>query len=318
MDPDFGELKLVAVRDVWRHEAHHFTRWLGEHIEHLGRAIGMDLEVVKVESGVGAFSLDILAKDLGSGRPVVIENQYGATNHDHLGKLMTYAAGHDAIAAIWISESFRDEHQAALEWLNRHTDLDTHFFAVTVEVFQIDNSRRAFEFRPVILPNEWQQHTRAESAGETTPRAEAYRTFFQDLLDELREKHQFTNARLAQPQSWYSFSSGVSGVTYGASFARGARARIDIYLNLGDSTENKALFDRLLTHKSQIEAAFGQPLEWERLDEREASRVAVYRAGSIEDDNKVLAEVRGWMVDMLLRCRDVLGRFVREARESRG
>lgn len=312
MDPDFGELKIVPVREVWRHEAHHFTRWLAENISRLGEAIGMDLEVVKVECEVGSFSLDILAKDLGSGRTVVIENQYSSTNHDHLGKLLTYAAGHDAVAAIWIAESVRDEHQAALEWLNRHTDIDTHFFAVTVEVFQIDNSRRAFEFRPVVLPNEWQQRTRAAIEGETSPRGEAYRAFFQVLINELREKYKFTNARAAQPQSWYSFSMGISGVTLGASFAKGGRARIDVYVNQGDAGLNKALFDRLLVRKSELEAEFGEPLEWERLDQKQASRIAVYRPGSIDQNDEALGAIRSWMVDKLLRSKEIFGWAVQQ------
>ncbi len=316
MVTEFGELKAVPVRQVWPNEAHHFTRWLAKNIFRLGEAIGMELEVVKAESEVGDFSLDILAKDLGSGRLVVIENQYSSTNHDHLGKLLTYAAGHDAAAAIWIAEKIRDEHKAALEWLNRHTDVDTHFFAVTVEVFRIDDSRPAFEFKPVVLPNEWQRQARASAEGDVSPRGEAYRKFFQGLLDELRQKHKFTGAKVAQPQNWYSFSAGMSGVSYGSSFAQGDRLRAEVYFGQSDAERNKDLFDRLHARKQDLEREFGEALEWERLDDRTASRVAVYRPGSIEADEQALRETRAWMVDRLLRFKRVFGPEV--SREAAG
>jgi hypothetical protein len=222
--PDFGELKTVDLRKIWPHEAANFTPWLAENIGALGKALGMELELTDSEADVGEFSLDLLAKDLGSGRNVVIENQLTATDHDHLGKLLTYAAGFDATAVIWLAESIRDEHRQALEWLNQRTTADTNFFGffgVAVEVLQIDNSKPAFIFKPVVFPNEWQKRGGPSGGKSTSPRGEVYRQFFQTLIDELREKHKFTGARIGQPQSWYAFSSGVSGVPYGASFAQG-------------------------------------------------------------------------------------------------
>src|ERR1700675_3039065 len=136
--PDFGELKPVDIRGLWPNEARDFTPWLADNIERLGAALGMDLEVSAREADIGDFSLDLLAKDLGTGRHVVIENQFGTTNHDHLGKLITYAAGIDATAIIWLTEAVREEHRQALEWLNRRTDAEIHFFAVVVEVMRID------------------------------------------------------------------------------------------------------------------------------------------------------------------------------------
>lgn len=137
-----GKLKRVPPRTVWFDEARSFTPWLAENLATLGEALGLDLELTGRETDVGNFSLDLLAKDLSSGGAVVIENQFGPTNHDHLGKILTYASGFDAKAVVWIAETFRDEHQ---------------------------------------------------------PRAESYRAFFQELIDELRQRHKFTNARVAQP-----------------------------------------------------------------------------------------------------------------------
>lgn len=305
--PEFGKLKSVDIREVWANEARAFTPWLAENIDRLGEALGMDLEVAAREADVGEFSLDVLAKDLGTGRHVVIENQFGATDHDHLGKLITYAAGVDAAAVIWLTETVRDEHRQALEWLNRRTDADVHFFAVAVEVVQIDESRPAVLFKPVVFPNEWQQAARETAERQASPRAEAYRRYFQVLIDELREKHRFTGARVAQPQNWYLFPSGVQGVNYGTSFAQAGRVRAELYIDQGDADRNKALFDSLLKQREAIEQEFKGPLEWERLDDRRASRVAAYRDGSIDLPEEKLAEIRVWAVETLLRLKQVLG-----------
>ena len=137
--PNFSELKKVSLNEIWKHEASDFTPWLAENIQELGDALGMDLEIVDREAPVGDFSLDLLAQVEGSSRTVVIENQFKQTNHDHLGKLLTYAGGNDASVVIWVSEKIRDEHRQALEWLNQRTDTETQFFAVVVEILQIDD-----------------------------------------------------------------------------------------------------------------------------------------------------------------------------------
>jgi hypothetical protein len=305
--PDFGELTPVDIREIWANEARAFTPWLAENIARLGEALGMDLEVVAREAVVGDFSLDLLAKDLSSGRHVVIENQFGATDHSHLGQLITYAGGIDAGAVIWLTETVRDEHRQALEWLNRRTDAELHFFAVAVEVVRIDQSRPAILFKPVVSPNEWQEIARETTERRASPRAEAYRRYFQILLDELRDKHRFTGARAAQPQSWYLFPSGVQGVNYGHSFAQGGRVRAELYIDQGDAAKNKTLFDSLLSQREAIEREFKEPLEWERLDDRRASRIAAYREGSIDLPDGSLAEIRAWAVDALLRLKQVVG-----------
>ncbi len=317
--PDFGSLKPVDIRELWPNEARDFTPWLAENIDRLSEALGMDLEIVAREAEVGDFSLDLLAKDLGSGRHVVIENQCGATNHDHLGKLITYAAGVDAVAAIWLIESVRDEHRQALEWLNRRTDADMHFFAVVVEVVQIDQSRPAFIFKPVVSPNEWQRSARETADRQPSSRGEAYRQYFQGLIDELRERHRFTGARTAQPQNWSSFPSGIQGISYSTSFAKRGRVRTEIYIDQGDVDRNKALFDRLLAQRSDIEREFGEPLEWERLDDSRASRVAIYRDGHIERAADKLPEIQTWAIDHLLRMKAVFNpRLISDAAAQRG
>ena len=144
-------------------------------------------------------------------------------------------------------------------------------------------------------------------ADQPTPRAAAYQAFFQPLLDDLREKHKFTNARVAQPQNWYSFAAGQSGFSYGASFALNRQVRVDLYIDRGDAGENKYILSWLHSQREQIEREFGEPLKWEPLDDKRASRVAAYRSGSIGDDEPVRTEIRDWMINRLLRMKKVLG-----------
>ena len=160
-----GKIERIPVRDVWRHEALDFTKWLAqeENLTQLGEACSIDLEFVDVESAVGSFAVDIFAKESGSDRRVVIENQLEDTNHDHLGKIITYAAGKDAEVVIWVVARARDEHRKAIEWLNEHTDDECSFFLVEIEVWRIGDSQMAPRFNVVESPNEWARVEKAKT-----------------------------------------------------------------------------------------------------------------------------------------------------------
>ncbi len=317
MKKSLGNLKHVSPREVWPSEAHDFTPWLSENIDMLGDVLGMDLEVTATEAPVGDFSVDIRARDLATGLEVVVENQYGATDHDHLGKLLTYASGVDARTLVWIAESVRDEHRQALEWLNERTDTDTAFFAITVEVLQIDESAPACNLKPVVFPNKWGKMVREKTAQTASPRMEAYRQFFQALTDELRDKHHYTGARVAFAQSWANYGSGLSGVPYGAAFSSGGRFRVEIYISQRDGEENKKLFDWLAERREKIETELGASLEWDRLDNRQASRIAVYRPGVIDAQEATLAELRSWAVVNLLAFKKIFGPLLKQYKQHR-
>ncbi|WP_129641259.1 DUF4268 domain-containing protein [Peristeroidobacter agariperforans] len=306
-----SKLRRLNLREIWAKEAGDFTPWLADNIEELGAALGMELELEAREASVGDFSLDLLAKDLGSGRAVVIENQLTQTDHDHLGKLLTYAAGFGAAVVIWVAETIREEHRQALEWLNQRTDTETEFFGVVVEVLKIDESNPAYDFRPVVFPNEWQKTKRSQSAGRISTKGEAYRQYYQTLIDELREKYKFTGARIAQPQNWYTFSAGTSGVPVSAVFAGDGTARVELYIDLGAVEENKALFDWLRNQKDSIEGQFGFPLAWERLDGKQACRIYVSRSGSIESSMEELEQVRQWQIEKLLLFKKIFAPLVK-------
>lgn len=306
-----SKLKRLKLREIWDKEAGDFTPWLAENIGALGEALGMDLELQSREAAVGDFSLDLLAKDLGSNRVVVIENQFNQTDHDHLGKLLTYAGGYDAGVVIWLAETIREEHRQALEWLNQRTDSETEFFGVVVEVLQIDNSAPAYNFRPVVFPNDWQKRARTQTKTTISAKGEAFRQYFQLLIDELREKHKFTGARVAQAQNWYSFSIGTSGIPVGAVFAGDGTIRVELYIGVDEAGTNKRLFDWLHDKKSAIEQDCGFALTWDRLEERKACRIYVSRPGTIESAPEELADFRKWQVERLIIFKRVFAPLVK-------
>ncbi len=314
-----GKLGNVDLREVWQDEAKNFTGWLAEHLELLGEELGLDLDLQGVEVPVGSFKLDILAREPGTNPQVVIENQLEDTDHDHLGKLLTYASGYDSQIVVWIARKFRDEHRDSLDWLNRRTGKDTAFFGVVVELLKIDDSLPAPHFDIVSAPNDWSKSTNSGNKDAVaSEKMERYRAFFQPLLDTLREEHKFTRARKAQLQSWYSFSIGVGGFSCGASFANDNRARIDLYIDQGNVSreENKRRFDVLKEQKSSIESELTESLSWERLETKKASRIAAYRDGSIDDSDDILEEVRDWMIDRLLAFKKVFGPRIEELKKT--
>lgn len=304
MTMDFGNLLNVNVRQLWPHEERDFTPWLCEHLADLGSVLGLDLELIGREVDVGGFYLDVLARETATGRYVIVENQFGNSDHDHLGKLLTYAGGKQAGVLVWVAEKIRDEHRQALEWLNDHTDEATLVFGLELTAFRIDDSKPVFQFRSVAQPNDWAKESRtAKATGEASDRGRAYQAFFQKLIDELREKHRFTNARAGQPQSWYSFSSGYRGVKFGAWFGSGQKICAEIYLDGGDKDENKRRFDAIAEKRPEIEDMFGKDLIWERLDERQACRICVRADGTINDEPDILEAHRSWMITQLLRLK---------------
>ena len=307
---DLGEIKKVDLREVWPHEAQDFTPWLAENIDKLGEALGLDLEFQEREAPVGPFFLDVLAHDRSGDRPVIIENQLEATNHSHLGQLLTYAAGYDAGVIIWLTGDFQDEHRQALDWLNQRTGEDTAFFGVVVEAWQIDGSRPAPHFRVVAMPNNWQKQ--ATQSKEGSPKGERYRAFFQPLTDVCREKHKLTNSKTAQAKSWQNFKAGFSGFNYGTSFGNNF-ARVELYIDCGDIGLNKDRFDQLRAQKYDIEQELASGLDWQRLDHARACRISVVRDGATVDDGPhELTATRAWMQDYLLKFRDVFGPHLAE------
>jgi len=277
---------------------------ISQSLKILGEELGMDIELVKTEASVGPFRLDILAKDARGDVTIIIENQLDMSDHGHLGQLLTYAAGFDAKTVIWIADGFRDEHRSALDWLNKRTTGETRFFAVQVEVFRIDDSAPAPHFKVIASPDNWSKQTKSDSTDDISPRMMKYRSFFQQLIDELREVHHFTNAKIGQPASYYFFSSGHSDIKYGSSFVQGNKARIELNID-GDKEWNNNLIEQLEMIRSEIEVEFNETVEWERLDHARSNRISILRSGSIESSENELDDIRVWMIKNLLKFKEV-------------
>ncbi len=317
MTTEFGKIKPVDIKTIWRNEPQNFTPWLGDNLNVLGELIGLDLDLISREADSGDFSLDLLAKDLSTNRTVVIENQYNSTDHKHLGQLITYASYHKAGVIIWLAEEVREEHRAAIDWLNNNTGENIDFFAVEIDVIQIDDSKPALNFKLKAYPNEWQKSSIHTATGDTSPTMNSYKTFFQTLIDELRTKHKFTNAKAGQPQSWYAFTTGVKGFQYGLSFAKGEKVRVDLYIDTGKAEENKAILKALESEKELIEKEYGMKLEWELLENKRASRVAIYRPGSIDEDTQTLSEIKDWSIQQLLNFKKTFGKRLNNLLENK-
>jgi len=306
---DLGALKRIDPREFWKSEPAQFSPWLAEHLDLLGEQLGLELTTEGLEQAVGAFSADVVARETTSTRLVVIENQLAATDHDHLGKLLTYASGLGAGVVVWVAPEFRDEHRRALDWLNEVTTEDVAFFGAQVELLRIDDSRPAPNFRIISSPNTWFK-TQRGTASEPSPRMIRYQRFFAELLTLLHQKHpNFTRSRTASPQNWIAFSARGAG-TYGLTFTQAGQFGCELWVDTGEGSRNKSIFDLLHAQKDAIEAALATPLSWQRLDARRGSRVAQYVEGSIDAGEVRLKELREWGVQRVVEFKRVLSPYL--------
>lgn len=254
-------IRITDLRSVWPHEANDFTKWLAqeENLALLSDAIDIELELEERESSVGSFNVDIFAKETGTNRRVIIENQLEDTNHDHLGKLITYASGKGAEVIIWVVKRARDEHRQAIEWLNQHTDSNIGFFLLEIELWQIGDSMKAPRFNIVEKPNDWSKTMKTiEGLSDTDLLKLEFWTGFNDAMSNNDDfKHHF-RARKASPQHWYDLSIGSSA--YHVCLTINTQKQCigaDIYIN-----DDKELFGQFKSHKDEIAAMLCSEVEW--------------------------------------------------------
>lgn len=262
-------LKPIPLRQVFPNEAD-LTRWLEKHIEALGDRLGFGLTVVQREKIVGDFNVDLLCEDT-EGHRVIIENQLEKTNHDHLGKVLTYLVNLDATAAIWITSEARSEHQRVIEKLNESVPSDIAFYLVKVEVGQAGSSY--FPLFDVLAGPDKQEKKIGEEKKEWADRHYKRFEFWKGLLARSRTKtHLFSNITPGR-YHYIQTGAGKSGITF-AYVINQEWGQVELYIDFDDKAEgNKAIFDGLLAQRRDIEKDFGEPLEWERLDNRRASRI---------------------------------------------
>ena len=298
MATEMGRVERVEVRSVWPDEAQDFTPWLAENLALLGNELGLDLELVESEAAVGDFSLDILARDKRSGRPVAIENQLGRSDHQHLGQLLTYAAGHDAGTVVWIASGFREEHRSAVEWLNRGTNEEIDFYAVEVSVIRIEESLPAPLFQMVARPPR-----RTSRRSRPSPDREWYREFFQPLLSKMEE------AGWQWSRSWGSsehyFESGFDHVYLGVYFSGESNAQVLYWIQFQEGETTDRVFEALYEHEDSINADLGLPNDspsevwWDPRRTRRYAMVGVMRERWEAQGEAAHDEIREWMAEYL-------------------
>lgn len=294
-----GRIERVPLREVWKKEAKDFTTWLFDNLEVLGEEIDMDLNPDEKEKNVGSFSADITAED-SAGNKVIIENQLEKTDHDHLGKILTYVTNLDAKIAIWISSNPRPEHQTAIEWLNE-AGSGVNFYMVKIEAYRIGNSEPAAKFTVVAGPSE-----KTEIVGdERKEMAERHRLrldFWKALLEKSKAKTSLHANISPGIYSWIGAGSGVRGLgfNYAVTLKYG---QTELYIDRGKESdeENKKIFDRLFAQREEIEKEFGDKLNWDRLDDRRACRISRRFDYAGLGDSKQWDKLQSDMIDAMIR-----------------
>lgn len=304
-----GKLEEVDIRKVWPHEQYDFSKWLAteENIRELGDALNLSLTDVETEKFVGNYRCDILCKDEITGKMVLIENQLEPTNHDHLGKIITYASGLDAAVVVWIVASARDEHASAIEWLNKHTDDEISFFLMEVHAYKIGDSDPAPQFKIIEQPNDFVKIVKAVSKNTDMNESQKNRLEFWTQFNEVVDsKGKPFNKRKATTDHWYNVAIGSSDASISIDLVnKEHKIRVSLWIS-----DNKDIFDALLQKKDEIEEALGFALEWNRLDNKKASYICAYIKGldfKKQDNYPMLMEQ---IIDLVLKMRNVFPKFM--------
>ena len=304
---NLGTLKEITdLRSIWPHEALNFTPWVAENVDLLADAVGLDITVDETESSVGDFNVDIYASETGTDRKIIIENQLEDTDHDHLGKLITYASGKGADVVIWVVKHAREEHKAAVEWMNNHTDDKIGFFLCEIKLFQVGDSQIAPAFTVVERPNDWTKEIRkTASANSTQQQRLEYWQAFNDYAFSDANFSRIFNKRKPTTDHWMDFSIGSSACHIAVSQIQKRKA-VDVELYIND---DKELFKSLFAHKDEIEKNMEMELEWKELPERKASRILIEKTVDL-DDRATWPEQFDYIMDTCIKMKRAFKRYL--------
>ena len=304
-----GKLEEVDIRELWKHEQYDFSEWLSkkENIENLNEILGLTLVDISKETYVGSYRCDLFAKDETTGIKVIIENQLEMSNHDHLGKIITYASGLDAKVVVWIVKEAREEHRSAIEWLNNNTNSNVNFFLIEIHAYKIGNSDNAPMFQVIEQPNDFIKNNKSTNSSDTMNKSQSQRVeFWNQFNNVLVERGKPFNVRKATTDHWYNVAIGTSD------------AHIDITLVNKDSvigvelyiTDDKDLFDKLYQKKDEIEADLGFKLDWRRLNNSKASRIVTFIKGLNFDDHSNYNELMNKTIDLAVLMRNTFKKYI--------
>lgn len=307
---ELGKLTTVSPRKKWSNEAQDFTPWLANNITVLNDALGLELEVEKTEVRVGPYSADILAKDTGTDTYVVIENQLDKTNHDHLGKALTYGSVLDASIIIWIATDFTEEHKKSLDWLNDHTSDEVSFFGVQLELWQIDESKAAIKFNIVSKPNQAvRQAARTKVYEELTDSKKIQFDFWSKFRDRLASTKKVSSLQTPRPQYWYDVSLGKSYIHL-SNTCNTDEDTVGVRVYIGNKIADEML-PFLESKKVEIEKFIGQELNWNPNPENRDKVITLLHSTDFENNLK-LEEALDWMVEHTIKFREIFSKIVKQ------
>lgn len=304
---NLGTLEEIKdLRKIWPHEALNFTPWLSENVDMLADAVGLEITVDETESSVGDFNVDIYAVETGTDRKIIIENQLEDTDHDHLGKLITYASGKGADVIIWVVKHAREEHKAAIEWLNNHTDEKIGFFLCEIKLFRIGDSQIAPSFTVVEKPNDWTKEIKKTTAANPTQQLRLdYWQMFNDYAFQDVEFSKAFNKKKPSTDHWYSLSVGSSSCVISILRIQ-KRNELDVEFYIND---DKELFKLIFVHKAEIESDMGMTLDWRELPDKKASRIIA--AKDVELDNREKwPEQFDWAMNVCLKMKKAFKKYI--------
>lgn len=289
-----GRLEQVELREFWPDEARDFTPWLAqeENLGLLSSTLGIELELEDIEVFIGSFKADIVARDISSDTKVIIENQLEKTNHDHLGKIITYASGVDAKSVIWIAKEFSEEHRRALDYLNENAAPNLRFFGIEIQLWKIGGSPAAPLFKVIASPNEYAAVIKKEEQKELSDTKVFYLEFWNGFKDYCREKGTFLRVRKPRPQHWFAMAVGRSKFTLSLTASlQKRRLGCEIYIR---GVNAKRAYRLLEQNKQAIEEQTGH-LEWQELPDGQDCRIVLYRAEVDISDEANWADAFAWL-----------------------
>lgn len=305
---EIGRLIEVDVRELWKHEQYDFSNWLAKesNIEYLNEILGLTLIEVEKEINVGLYRCDIVATDETSGLKVIIENQLESTNHDHLGKIITYASGLDAKVIVWIVREAKEEHRAAIEWLNNYTSSEIDFFLIEIHAYKIGDSNPAPKFEVVEKPNDFVKRSKNKDDGELNTSQTERLIFWTQFNEKILSKGKPFNLRKPTTDHWYDVAIGTSAAKIAIDLVNKENCIIlELYIH-----SDKKLYDSLFEKKNEIERELDMNFEWDRLDSKKASRIKYYIHGLDFEDHSNYDQLMSEIIDKVTRMRKVIRRYL--------
>ena len=306
---EIGKLKEVDIRKLWKHEQYDFSEWLSkpENIKELDDILGLTLTDIEKEAYVGSYRCDLVAKDESTGTKVIIENQLEASNHDHLGKIITYASGLDAEVIVWIVKTAKEEHKSAIEWLNNNISSNINFFLIELHAYKIGDSNPAPYFKVVEEPNDFKKNTKINGEHGELTKSQSERLEFWNMFNEvLIDNGKPFNVRKATTDHWYDIAIGRSGVHVAINLVnKESLVCLELYIN-----NDKELFDKLHSYKNKIEDELGYTLIWDRLNNGKACRIKYNIYGLNFDDHSNYKELMENIIDNAVKIRDVFKKYL--------